>query len=251
MKGQDDFPAPDDGLDRIFCRRFENGAWRDFTDTMSPEVGVRIYWPATEPVDLWAHPDRLEELVLGHALVELCRPGDVPVLEEAEGASFHLAPGPAPAPTMAPPPRVVAPEEVILAMDRFLAADGRWDATGCFHRAGFLEPYSGQFLKFAEDIGRHNCIDRLAGWALMEGVAPSSGIVFLSARITASMAAKLAAAGFRAVVSRSAVTTAGMDIARRRRMTLAGFARPGRFTVFTDSQGRIRDPEAQAEARGA
>lgn len=238
-----------DGLDRTPCRRFEDGAWRDFTDVVSPEVNVRLHWPGREPVFLWAYPEGLEDLALGHALVELCREGDVPVIEDVEGTTFRLAPRPGPGPLMESPSQPLEAEAVVEGMKEFLASGGRWDATGCFHRAAFMEPYSGRFLKFTEDIGRHNCLDRLAGWALREGIAPRSGVVFVSARVTASLAAKLAAAGFSAVVSRSAVTTAGVDIAQRRRMTLAGFARPGRFSVFTDRPGRIVDPEAPARRR--
>ncbi|WP_461211300.1 formate dehydrogenase accessory sulfurtransferase FdhD [Desulfocurvus sp. DL9XJH121] len=241
-------PPAQGGLDKASCRRFEDGAWRDFVDTVSPEARVVIRWPGAEPVVLWAHPHEPETLALGHARVELCPPGCVPVMEGVEGLEFSMAPRREPLQGLIPRPKAIAPDDVLAAMDGFMAQEGGWEATGCFHRAAFLEPYSRQFLKFAEDVGRHNCIDRLAGWALREGIHPALGIIFVSARVTASLAGKLAAAGFSAVVSRSAVTTAGVGIAHARRMTLAGFARPGRFTVFTDREGRILDRAGAGKA---
>lgn len=241
-------PPHEDGLEKAFCRRYEGDRWRDFTDTVSPEVHVRLRWPGKEPVQLWAYPENLRELAIGHALVELCHEDDIPVLEDVESTTFHLAPQPAPAAPIPVPIQPMSADAVIKGMEAFMAHGGRWDATGCFHRAAFMEPYSGQFLKFAEDIGRHNCLDRLAGWAMNEGVSPASGVVFISARVTASLASKLAGAGFQAVISRSAVTTAGVDIARHRNITLAGFARPGRFSVFTDRENRIIDPGASKTA---
>ena len=228
-------PPPGDGLDRAGCRRFENGAWRDFTDTVSPEVSIQLYWPGNEPVTLWAYPDKLEELALGHALVELCRPGDVPELQKTDGDIFHLTPKPAPGPVMGAPDRALRPEEIIASGHQQV-----FDVTGASHAAAVFDR-QGELIVLREDIGRHNCIDRLAGWTHQEGVAPASGVIFLTARVTASLAEKLANAGFRAVISRSAVTTAGVEIARHRRMTLAGFARPGRFSVFTDRTSRILD----------
>jgi FdhD protein len=123
-----------------------------------------------------------------------------------------------------------------------VAGAGNWEATGCFHRAGILDPGAGRFLKVVEDIGRHNCMDRLAGWMLAAGAAPSGLALFASCRFTASLLAKVVRAGFGLAVSRSALTTAALDLARSQGLALAGFAREGRFTVFHDPAGVIADP---------
>lgn len=138
------------------------------------------------------------------------------------------------------PGRLSAPE-LLETMRMFMGAQGLWDGTGCFHRAGVFSVAKGEVVRRAEDIGRHNCIDRLAGWAAREGVDLSSHVLLVSARVTASLFAKARRAGFVWVVSRSAVTTASVDMARAQGVTLVGFARDReeRFTVFTDSAGRV------------
>jgi len=124
-------------------------------------------------------------------------------------------------------------------MAAFISSPGRWEGTGCFHRAALFDPGSRTFARRAEDIGRHNCLDRLAGYAAREDDSLARYALFVSARMTASLAAKAARAGFRMIVSRSAVTTAAIDAAQDAGVTLAGFARENRFTVFADPAERI------------
>ncbi|WP_051445106.1 formate dehydrogenase accessory sulfurtransferase FdhD [Desulfocurvus vexinensis] len=229
-------PAPG-GLLRLACRQFKDGAWRDFADTVTPEAPVVLHWPGRDPVRLWAFAEDLDALALGHALLELCRPGQRPRLVQRKGDEFLLAPDTAPAPAPAPGPLPLEPAQVLDAMAGFIQAGGRWDDTGCFHRAAVFDPGARRFVHHVEDIGRHNCIDRLAGWALESGEPLPGRLLFVSARATASLAAKAARAGFGAMVSRSAVTTAGIAAAAGAGLSLAGFARAARFTVFTDPAG--------------
>ena len=130
---------------------------------------------------------------------------------------------------------------LLQAMGDFMGLPGRWEETGCFHRAAFSLPDGDGFLHCVEDIGRHNCIDRLAGWALCQERSLAEGLLFISARATASLVLKAFKAGFTVVVSRSAVTTAGVELARKAGLTLLGFARNERFTVFTDPAGVFSD----------
>ena len=129
-------------------------------------------------------------------------------------------------------------------METFLSLPGRyprlWEETGCFHRAAAVR--ANGLIQLAEDIGRHNCIDRLAGWAWRAGVAPEECLLLLSARITGSLYERAHLAGFRFLVSRAAVTTAATTRAERDGVTLIGFCRPRerRFTVFADSAERMR-----------
>jgi FdhD protein len=238
------------GLREVACRQFKGGAWRDLTDVVTPEVRLTLVLDGVEK-RLWAHPRDLEDLALGHALLDLCPPGRLPVLDRIEGNRFILrtapgdAPGDAPGASRAggPLPGGPLPARAVLErMEEFVAGAGNWEATGCFHRAGILDPAAGTFLKVVEDIGRHNCMDRLAGWMLAAGVAPSGLALFASCRFTASLLAKVARAGFGLAVSRSALTTAALDLAQEQGLALAGFAREGRFTVFHDPAGCIADP---------
>jgi len=208
------------------------------TDTIAPEVRVTIIWPGREPAKLWAFPKDLEELALGYAKIEFCVPGQVPRLESEADKTFHLTHQDAP-PKAKPADIKLDADAMIRAMHELIDAGGRWDATGCFHRAGVYNPQTGRLVKVVEDIGRHNCIDRLTGWALKTGADLASMVLVITARATASLASKAAAAGFKAVVSRSAVTTSAVSAARYAGMTLAGFTREkeNRTSVFVDPGG--------------
>jgi len=235
------------GLRQVACRQFKGGTWRDLTDVVTPEVRLTLVLDGAEK-RLWAHPADLEDLALGHALLDLCPAGRIPVLDRVEGDRFilHTEAGLAPGAsrTRGPlPGGPLAAPEILARMEEFIAGAGNWEATGCFHRAGVLDPRAGKFLRVAEDIGRHNCLDRLAGWMLAAGAVPSGLVLFASCRFTASLLAKVVRAGFGVAVSRSALTTAALDLAREQGLALAGFAREGRFTVFHDPDGRIADPE--------
>ena len=116
-----------------------------------------------------------------------------------------------------------------------------WDGTGCFHRAALYDTSAGEFVARAEDIGRHNCLDRLAGAGIRQSLCLPELVLFLSCRVTASMMHKALRAGIRLVVSRSAVTGAALAAAQEAGAALVGFARDAeeRFTVFTDPSGRV------------
>jgi FdhD protein len=133
----------------------------------------------------------------------------------------------------------LTPDALLSAMAAFTALPGLWEGTGCFHRAGLFDPVSGAFTHTVEDVGRHNCLDRLAGHLLDLGQSPRGFAVFLTARITASMAAKAARAGFPMLVSRSAVTHTALETDSV--PTLVGFTRGDRFTVFSDPAGHVAE----------
>ena len=149
------------------------------------------------------------------------------------------------------PSIVMTPDAIVKHMDAFLTLEGScpllWESTGCFHRAGMFDPNTGTFLRLAEDIGRHNCLDRPAGWACLNGIDPAETVLFVSARITSSLYAKARRAGFSFLISRSAVTSTPVEMARQQNrlhpahpVTVVGFCRPReeRLTVFA-GEGRI------------
>lgn len=130
------------------------------------------------------------------------------------------------------------PETVLDRMSRFMDAPGKWDGTGCFHRAGIFLPNpwcEAPALHVAEDIGRHNCLDRLCGFAALHDISLLGATLFVTARVTASLYAKARRIGFTELISRSAVTMHAVERARAEGVRLIGFCRPQdqRFTIFS------------------
>ncbi len=235
----------------VACRRFRDGAFADIVDDIAMETGIEVACGPVPARRLFAAPLDLATLALGHARLEMCPLGCTPVPAAAPEPTcppdglprFVFDPVPIPEPPEGGPirPGPLAAAGVVEHMRRFIAAPGLWDGTGCFHRAAVLDPRTGSFPFRAEDIGRHNCLDRLCGQALLAGTSLAGLILFLSARVTASMCDKALRAGVSCVVSRSAVTTEAVRLAREGGMSLAGFAREAenRFTVFCDPHGRF------------
>ncbi|MEF3696479.1 formate dehydrogenase accessory sulfurtransferase FdhD [Desulfolutivibrio sp.] len=228
------------------CRRYRDGAVAHIDDDIAIEVGIEVGCGPGPARRLFAAPLDLDILALGHAWLEMCPAGHVPapmgkdVAPDARRFVFEAVP--APSRNMPEPDggRLSAGQVVSL-MRRFIAAPGLWDGTGCFHRAAAYDPDTGEFPFQAEDIGRHNCLDRLCGQAHLADKSLSGLVLFLSARFTASMCDKALRAGFRTVVSRSAVTTEAVRLAQEGGLSLAGFVREAenRCTVFCDAAGRF------------
>lgn len=104
--------------------------------------------------------------------------------------------------------------------------------TGATHAAAFYDE-GGQPLVFAEDIGRHNALDKCIGKLLLEKGLSRAVYCILSSRLSYEMVMKAARAGIRVTAGASAPTAFAVDIARTRGMTLVGFLRTGRFNVYS------------------
>ena len=91
----------------------------------------------------------------------------------------------------------------------------------------------------AEDIGRHNTLDKLAGRCLLEGRRPSSSILLTTGRISSEMVQKAARLGTPIIISRSAPSSLAVELAGRAGLTLIGYARREQFQVYTHP-GRIQ-----------
>ncbi|MFU8891067.1 MAG: formate dehydrogenase accessory sulfurtransferase FdhD [Anaerosomatales bacterium] len=108
--------------------------------------------------------------------------------------------------------------------------------TGGMHACGLAR--DGELLFVREDVGRHNALDKLLGRAWLDRVPTRDAILLSTGRISYEMAVKAAKAGVPVVVSRTAVTDLAAEIAGELGITLAGYARGGKITVYTHP-GRI------------
>lgn len=110
--------------------------------------------------------------------------------------------------------------------------------TGGTHAAALFDA-EGTLLALAEDLGRHNALDKVIGHCLLHGVPSAGGCVMLSGRVSLEMVTKAARAGIELVAAVSAPSSMAIDAARRVGITLCGFVRGDRLTAFT-YPGRLR-----------
>ena len=98
-------------------------------------------------------------------------------------------------------------------------------------------------LVYMEDVGRHNAVDKIAGWMLSEGVKGDDKILYTTGRLTSEMVIKCAHMGIPVLASRSGFTAWGVDIAQQIRLTLVGRMRGRRFHCLSGEERLVRDAD--------
>ncbi len=104
-------------------------------------------------------------------------------------------------------------------------------------------------LLYMEDVGRHNAVDKIAGYMLLHNVAPEDKIFYTTGRLTSEMVIKTVQMGIPILVSRSGFTAWGVDLAKQAGLTLVGRAKGKRFIALAGTERLVfdHDPEALEE----
>jgi FdhD protein len=131
-------------------------------------------------------------------------------------------------------------DQVRKLVERLFESQDLYKKTGGVHTSILTD--GDQIVLSAEDVGRHNSIDKIAGLYLMGEEKPSSKILLSTGRISSDMLQKAARIGAAIVISRTSPTSMSVELAERWGITLIGYARRNRFNLYTHP-GRIIESE--------
>jgi FdhD protein len=146
-------------------------------------------------------------------------------LESLRAGLRPIAPGPA-----------LAPELLAALPARMREAQAAFEVTGGLHAAAFLdETLTHHVLR--EDVGRHNAVDKVAGWLLRQERYPaSSGVLWVSGRAGAEIVLKAARARIPVLAAVGAPSSLAIELAQAAAMSLIGFLREGRMNVYAGAE---------------
>lgn len=134
------------------------------------------------------------------------------------------------APVPAGPPIALA--ALLDAMRALRSRQPLHELTGATHAAGWAQP-DGQLVLVREDVGRHNALDKLVGALAKAGLPAGSGLVVVSSRASFEMVQKTASAGVPVLAAVSAPTALAVRLAQDAGLTLAGFVRDDKATLYS------------------
>jgi FdhD protein len=239
----------------IDCARFADGEWTRAPVHVAGEMELTIYVNQQELVTVLCTPTRLNFLVLGFLYAEgiIAGAGDVAAMRVCRDESF--ADVRLKDPGYRPPAQkiltsgcgggatfqeegqkvvsslVVAPEDVLFLMKKFQERMDLYRLSGGVHTSALAGPR--ELLVVAEDIGRHNTLDKIQGECLVRGLPTKDRLLLTTGRVSSEMLLKAAKMQVPVVVSRHSPTGRTVLLARELGIALVGYVRGNRFLVYS------------------
>lgn len=142
--------------------------------------------------------------------------------------------------SVTPSPFSISPDRILAGMELLFSAQEIYRQTRGIHCSVLSD--GDRVIAQAEDIGRHNTLDKLAGLLLLQGIIPSAPLVLTTGRISSEMMQKSLRLGASVVVSRTAASSQAIALAEAAGVTLAGYARRNQMFVYTHPE-RLQDME--------
>ncbi len=126
----------------------------------------------------------------------------------------------------------VQPEAIGRIVEMLFESQSLYRQTGGVHTSALSD--GEKIVVSAEDIGRHNTLDKIAGLCLMKGIAPDKRIIITTGRISSEMLQKAARMDVPILISRTSPSSLSIEMAERYGITLIGYARKHRFNVYSN-----------------
>jgi FdhD protein len=230
----------------------QGGRAQKVEDWVAAEVSYELYLNDTLVDTIVVSPSEIELHALGYLVTEgMAEPGEVEGVHQEEGRVFVRTND---TPLVTPSKTVwrssayrgvmaesiplvsatctVDPPLIVQCAHQIIEQAESWKKTGGVH-ISLLFNLEGVQIKAAEDIGRHNSVDKVVGYALLHNIPLNKTILACSGRQPEGMVLKAARARIPIVLTKAAVTDRGIEQADQLGVTLIGFARGDRFTIYT------------------
>jgi FdhD protein len=243
----------------IDCYQFSDGKWRKSSVAVPQEIAFTIFVNGQELVSILCTPTKLNCLVFGYLYSEgvITGMGDVlsmRVCQDESSADVLLS-----KPDFILPQRRIltsgcgggvsfsgtevkkvssdlrlSPEQILSLMKKMLRGDALYRISGGIHTSALCD--SENILVVAEDIGRHNTLDKIQGECLLRKMPTKDGILLTTGRLSSEMLRKTAVMEIPVVASLTSPTEKAIALARDLGITLIGYAGGRRLSVYSHEE---------------
>ena len=211
---------------KIQIQKIKEGTWIEKEDEVAIEHQLLIPFTDGSSITVTCTPSFMEEMILGKRyLAEDLTPEERNFYMKNSAQEGILT-------------EVTSNEIFQIAKESFENPGPLFVDTGCAHSCALVQ--EGKVLCCIEDIGRHNALDKVIGYALKNSISIKNSYVFTSGRISRDYLKKAIAAGFPMVVSRAAVTCSAVDLAKEKQITLLGFVRKNSGNLYYEGSVKIQ-----------